>query len=107
MLYAGTYGRGLWVSPLVDDDLGAEDFISQGSVSVYPNPAMNELTIRIQDPVEADFRVFDITGKLVINQPDISVVGQHTLNISALQSGTYFVRINSNKGMVTKKFIKN
>ncbi len=107
MLYAGTYGRGLWVTPLVEDNLGTDDnLISKESVSLYPNPAANELTVKFQQAVEADFRVYDITGKLVIHESDISVVRQHTLNISGLQTGAYFVRINSDRGAVTKKFIK-
>jgi photosystem II stability/assembly factor-like uncharacterized protein len=106
MLYAGSYGRGTWVTPLVDDDLGASDFLDQASVVLFPNPANNEVTLKFAEPVEADFRVFDITGKLVIYEADVSVVGQHSLNISALQHGSYFVRINSDKGTITKKFVR-
>ena len=106
LLYAGSYGRGTWVTPLVDDVLGASDFLDQASVLLFPNPANNEVTLKFAAPVEADFRVFDITGKLVIYEANVSVLGQHTLNTSALQNGTYFVRINSDKGTITKKFVR-
>lgn len=107
MLYAGTYGRGLWVSPLVEDVLGTDTYLSVDNVVLYPNPASSELSIEVPYPIEADIRVFDITGKLVIYQPDVQVVERHSLAISALQTGTYFMRVNSSRGSVTKKFIKN
>ena len=36
MLYAASYGRGLWVSPLVDDVLSVSDRFSESKVKIYP-----------------------------------------------------------------------
>jgi hypothetical protein len=46
-------------------------------------------------------------GKLVIYQPNISISQSHILDVSKLNSGVYFIRINSDAGTVTKKIIKN
>ncbi|MEM7186189.1 MAG: T9SS type A sorting domain-containing protein [Bacteroidota bacterium] len=106
MLYAGTYGRGLWATPLFEPVLGVNTNSVDSMVGLIPNPATNEVTIAIAQPVEADIRVFDLTGKQVIFQLDVAVENTYALDISSLNSGVYFVRINSEIGTVTKKLIK-
>ncbi|MFT4698571.1 MAG: photosystem II stability/assembly factor-like uncharacterized protein [Flavobacteriaceae bacterium] len=107
MLYAGSYGRGIWSSPLIDDLIGVEDFLSQDQVSISPNPTSNEISIVVQQQVEADIRIFDILGKLMVYQSDISLgSNNHTIDVSNFSNGVYFVRINSDAGTITKKIIK-
>ena len=105
-IYAATYGRGFWSSQKGNPNLGTEDFISESSIALYPNPANSTVTINLQKSVDADIRVFDILGKLVIYQADVSISNEHTMDISELNNGIYFIRINSDKGAVTKKLIK-
>jgi hypothetical protein len=106
-IYAGTYGRGLWVSPLQEVIIvGVNDVNSANLVSIVPNPASNEITIGLKEAVEADIRLFDVAGKLVIFQPDVMIENTHTLDISGLGTGLYFVRINSSLGTITKRIIK-
>lgn len=106
MLYAGSYGRGLWVSPLVEPILGTTDRIRTSDVSVHPNPANETVTISFVEPLDAEIRVFDVSGKLVIYEADSALSTDHSLNISHLNAGVYFIRINSEAGSVTKKLIK-
>jgi len=105
-LYAGTYGRGLWASPRGNPSLGSQDFISEENIALYPNPANTTVTINLQKNIEADIRVFDVLGKLVVYQPNVSISKEHTIDISELNNGIYFIRINSEIGAVTKKLIK-
>lgn len=106
LIYAGTYGRGLWASPVQVPVLGVDDFALQNQVSLVPNPAQNEVTISLEESLEADIRLFDIVGKLVIYQPDVQIEKKHTIDISKLNTGIYFVRINTSAGTVTKRLIK-
>ena len=108
MIYAGSYGRGLWVSPTqYGTILGAEDSVlTEEKVSLLPNPANNEVVIQLTESMEADIRVFDMAGKLVIYKPNTTINGRHTLDISKLNTGIYFVRMNSDFGTVTKRLIK-
>ncbi len=105
-IYAGTYGRGLWSSPIVPHILNTESFLSQDEVTLYPNPSKILVTINLQENIEADIRVFDVLGKLIIYQPDVSISREHTIDISELNNGIYFIRVNSEIGTVTKKLIK-
>jgi photosystem II stability/assembly factor-like uncharacterized protein len=106
-IYAGTYGRGLWSSTKYGFIIGIDDVLTTESVTVYPNPAQQEITISYPGAVDMDIRIFDVTGKLVIYQPDVQFNQSHTLDISVLNDGIYFVRMNSGKGVVTKRIIKN
>ena len=105
-LYAATYGRGLWASPLQDPILSVDRYTVANNVSIVPNPANDRVIIAMAEAVEADIRLFDISGKLVIYQPDVTIANRYTLDISGLKTGVYFVRINSNLGTVTKRLIK-
>ena len=105
-IYAASYGRGLWASPIVPHILNTDSFLAESNVSLFPNPAKSNVTIKLPKDVEADIRVFDTLGKLVIYQPDVSIAKEHTLNISELKNGIYFIRVNTEAGSVTKKLIK-
>ncbi len=105
-LYAGTYGRGLWASPLVEDNLGTTDFISENQVVLYPNPATNTVLLRVPFETEADIEIYDVNGKLMINLKNLFLSSETELNINRLPQGVYFVRIETSKGTVTKKLIK-
>lgn len=107
LLYAGTYGRGLWVSPLVEGTAGVEDRISDSNVTIYPNPATSEFTIALPKTMKAEIRIFDITGKLLIYEADTLISNKHTVDVSSLSSGTYFVRLNTEEGTATKKLLIN
>lgn len=106
-LYAGTYGRGLWASPLVDGTAGVNDNISEASVSIYPNPAKGAFTIALPKSLKAEVRVFDISGKLLIYEAEAVISNKHSVDVSSLSTGTYFVRINSEEGTATKKLLIN
>ncbi len=106
MLYAGSYGRGLWVSPLVESILSVNDRISENAVTLHPNPANNEVVITLPKNMEAEVRVFDITGKLLIYEADAFSSNSYALDVSSLPAGTYFVRLNTETGTVTKKLLK-
>jgi photosystem II stability/assembly factor-like uncharacterized protein len=106
-IYVATYGRGLWSSPVQDSNLGITSVFSEDNVQVYPNPATAEITVLLTLPSEVDIRVFDLSGKLLVYEADAIVEKTHRLDVSSLTSGIYFLRINSENGEVTKKFIKN
>ena len=77
--------------------------MSANDVFLYPNPTKDKITLSFNKGIEADFSVFNLLGKLVIYQPNISISQSHIMDISKLNSGVYFIRINSDAGTVTKK----
>jgi hypothetical protein len=86
--------------------LNTESFLTTEDVQLYPNPATDKIKLNFNKGTEADFSVFDLLGKLVIYQPNVSISHSHTIDVSKLNNGVYFVRINSDAGTITKKMIK-
>ncbi len=105
-IYAASYGRGLWASPLVITAIGIESFLSVDNVFIYPNPATETIHLMFKDMVEADLRIFDTSGKLIIYLPNVLLKDEYTIDISKLNTGLFFLRINSDKGVLTKKIFK-
>ena len=78
------------------------------SLSVYPNPTANNLTLQIQDYKNEKlwYKLFDMQGKLVNNG---QVTAQQTqINTSSLAAATYFIHIvnQENKQVQSFKIIK-
>ncbi|QIE59008.1 T9SS type A sorting domain-containing protein [Rasiella rasia] len=107
-LYAASYGRGLWVSPTADPSiiLGTRTNTFAESISIYPNPAGDEVTVSTREALSGAVRIYDATGKLVIYKNETMLDGSQSIAISSLQSGVYFVRINTENGTATKKLLK-
>lgn len=73
-------------------------------LALFPNPAKNTLYVKTKYNLEdAVYTVFDISGKRVLN----SKFGKETtVNVSALSTGTYFLRVMYDGLSHTQKFIK-
>ncbi|WP_264521468.1 leucine-rich repeat domain-containing protein [Flavobacterium sp. N1994] len=83
--------------------LGTQDFDFGSVFTLSPVPAKNNLTITTkQDVVISSLSIYNTLGQLVqvITNPN------DTIDVSGLQSGNYFVRMTSDKGSATGKFIK-
>jgi hypothetical protein len=78
------------------------------SVSAYPNPTTNYLTLRIEEFEISNllYQLYDMNGKLLQNQ--IITGNQTSIVMSNLIPATYFVKvIQGNKELKTFKIIKN
>lgn len=103
-IYAATYGRGLWRSSLYDSSLNVEDF-KLSDFAIYPNPANDEVSINWDKTESVSIRIYDSQGKIVLHRKKISLFDGLKVNVSALNSGIYFVKLNTNLGEITKKLI--
>ncbi|WP_187631932.1 T9SS type A sorting domain-containing protein [Hymenobacter lutimineralis] len=75
-----------------------------GSLSVYPNPAQNNLTVKLPVPMQnAKVQVLDLTGRVLLTRT-LGVDGN--LELSSLQRGTYLVRVEQGGQQWTQKVVK-
>lgn len=82
-----------------------EDLITVNKISVFPNPVTNSVNVRIPGiQGMADIKVFDIYGKLLMQRSSGQVNTQ--LDVSALPSGVYMVRVMNNDKESTLKVVK-
>ena len=86
-------------------NLSQNNIDSQNSFVLYPNPANDFVGVNL-GTVEADsYDLIDLQGR-IINSGSLEGKSNETISLSGLQSGVYFVKINSNSKSVVKKIIK-
>jgi hypothetical protein len=72
-------------------------------ISVYPNPAANELLVNTGSETAKSIQLTDIAGRTVLQmQPLNSMVN---LNTTELPEGVYLIRIETSHGMETREII--
>lgn len=106
MIYAGTYGRGLWASPIVDTTIGIDDNHFAQEVTIHPNPASSTVNIMVPNSLEGEVRLFDISGKMLKMEDNVVLNNSYSIDVSHLPSGTYFIKLNTIEGEVVKKLLK-
>ena len=79
--------------------------IDEQLISIYPNPATDQLTVISKQLSMNEVQITDIQGRIVY-QYNESFTGTKTIDISGLQSGVYFVKFVNGNNCVTKKFVK-
>lgn len=86
--------------------LETQDFEFSNYFSLYPNPANDELNIIGKQNIELKtLTIYDILGQVVIAVPNAKSGSK--IDVSKLTSGIYFVKVKSDKGISSMKFIKN
>jgi Leucine-rich repeat (LRR) protein len=83
--------------------LGNQDFDFGSVFTMSPVPAKDTLTITTkQTVVVSSVNIYNTLGQLV----QVHTNPNETIDVSGLQSGSYFVRITSDKNSATGKFLK-
>lgn len=113
---AAFYGRALSQTAVTLDansinensTVGLTDLSLENGITMYPNPAQNNVTIKNSNNVKLDqLAIYDICGRL-INTIDLRDMQQEKIiNVSNLTSGIYMLHLQSNGASTTKRLIKN
>lgn len=99
------------------DSLSVDDFAVTGTLGVnevlsssfttFPNPANDIISLTNSNNVSVEnISISDINGR-TIKTINFNNVEQVQLNVSDLNSGVYFMNINTTAGKAVKKFVKN
>ena len=91
----------------VESVLGVESNELNNAISMYPNPAQDQVTISNSSNIQLEKAViYDMNGKM-LNQIDLSTMqGEQVINISDLATGVYVVQLTSDTSSATKRLIK-
>jgi hypothetical protein len=83
--------------------LSADDF-QLDKLSLYPNPTNGVLNLDVaSNQLNSAYSIYDITGKIVLRNKLLN----KSIDVSALSSGTYILKLVSDQNVYTQKFIKN
>jgi hypothetical protein len=84
--------------------VGINEPFSEKNISVYPNPAGNELRIKNAELRIDAFQIYDFLGRLLVSQKPEAGSQELIINISSLAEGTYFLKITSPNSVHTTRF---
>ena len=83
---------------------GVNEYVLDAAFSVYPNPTNGQFTISNDQNTIREVNLYDVYGKLISTT---KVDDTHvTLDINTCANGTYFARIITDNGVVTKRIVK-
>ncbi|MEN8927235.1 MAG: T9SS type A sorting domain-containing protein [Flavobacteriales bacterium] len=107
----GSTGKMYFTKELISM-VSLEENTPLANFGIFPNPAVSNLTINfelLKATESVNITVIDVNGRIVktINN-DFEGQGFQTVNanVSGLNAGIYFVRVQAGNSLVTKKFIK-
>ncbi|MEZ4793210.1 MAG: T9SS type A sorting domain-containing protein [Gelidibacter sp.] len=78
--------------------LSIDEFSNIDKISVYPNPTSEFINIKSSTPVN-EIELRNMLGQLILK------TDQEKINISVLQSGTYLIKIITDKERIIKKIV--
>ncbi len=111
-LMAGTYavtitdnnGCTLATNVVVQDVTGINSLSADNSISVYPNPAKEILTIESKQSFMTEIKLTDVLGQVVSQQ--ISLRVNHVeLNVSTLPAGVYILEVKQGDVKFQKQIV--
>lgn len=91
-------------SDCVTVDLTSTPELNEASISMYPNPVTDELSVTWEGELSTA-QLIDISGRIVwesrvINEPKLKI------DMSALTNGIYELRLSNKSSVITKKVVK-
>ena len=78
----------------------------EDSVTLFPNPAKEVVNVQCTMNNVQSVEVFDVYGKLVNTVGVCDTPVQTRISVSGFADGMYFVRVTTDRGVVTKSFVK-
>jgi hypothetical protein len=92
---------------VIEGTLSNQDFELQ-NVSIFPNPSEGIFSISTGNKAIDQIEVYDVTGKIIFNTKSVTnSTFEYSLDLSAVSSGIYFVKISADNQNAVKRIIKN
>lgn len=78
------------------------------NISVYPNPASENLTLDLSvlKDKTVTVNVIDMTGKQILSFDKMTVNTKNKVDVSSLPVGNYVLNVHTSQGIITRNFIK-
>jgi len=74
------------------------------SLRIYPNPTNNQFRIKTSDNIQIErVSMFSITGEQLFETSNVS----ESYDLNGYGSGVYFIKVETDKGSIHKRIIKN
>lgn len=84
--------------------LSNPDVAIDNSISIYPNPAKNNVNIHCNNTIKT-IELYDVQGRVL--QSQVIDSQSSTMDISSKSKGVYFIKVVTEKGIKVEKLVKN
>lgn len=102
--FTSAYGNNLFLDNInVGSGLGINEEATV-AFSIFPNPATDNFTVKLDETTEASVQVIDLQGKVVATQT-VSAQSETTVDASALAAGIYTVLVTTENGVAAQKVV--
>lgn len=103
--------RPVFIVATKNKETSVRKFENNISTFVFPNPANENLTIKLTGDKSInniDFKISNLCGQIIYQQEfrNKGYKFEQKLNISSLTKGVYLLEVTTNNQMITKRFIK-
>lgn len=92
----------IMIEKVVSGTVGVKTISANDAISIFPNPTSGLLNINAVE-VNSSVEVFNVIGEKVYTNS--LVKGNNSVDLSGLSNGAYFVKLNSNGTITTKKVV--
>ncbi|MPM22354.1 hypothetical protein SDC9_68806 [bioreactor metagenome] len=82
---------------------GIRDYAAAENVSVFPNPATDQISLGLRDNELYEYQILDLTGKTVLAG---TLQNQNKIYISSLPQGFYLIQLHSIDKILSGKIMK-
>ena len=96
------FGTQNGISKFTEKSVATKDLFSNDKLTIYPNPANTSISFQNTEEI-SEISIFDLQGKLYKKD----IVFQNNYDISALLSGIYILKLQTENGVKIAKFVKN
>ncbi|MGB0888087.1 MAG: T9SS type A sorting domain-containing protein [Vicingaceae bacterium] len=72
-------------------------------IKIYPNPVQNKLFFELDNEEVLQLEIIDFSGKLILSKKDYT---KKNVDVSSLSQGIYVLRISTQNGITTNRFVK-
>lgn len=90
---------------VVPNTTGIQEVSVSGNISVYPNPIINRLNIKLDLTDNSKISITNLLGEIVYTEMAPSNKKNIILNTDGWINGIYFITVQNNKYIDSKKFI--
>ena len=100
--WAEVTNRTFLIRAVVEYSTGEIEELEGTPISIYPNPATNVLNVDVSGKMQ-QLTLINLAGQMVYSQE--VEAGTTSIELNGFMSGLYFVRIENEKGTITRKVI--
>ena len=86
--------------------MGINEQMTERKIMISPNPAGHFIQFALPDTKNESIEIFSSNGQVVVSQPISKLNELIEIEISNLKTGFYFLKVYSEKGTFTGKFVK-